>query len=177
MTVATLQKIIPKATAAKINVYAPLLSKFMAQYKIVGLHREAAFLAAIAHESDNLEKTVEDGNDAYFKRYEGNKNLGNTKPGDGLRFKGRGLIQITGRWNYTALSKTANIDFVASPKLLEEPVAAVISACWFWNFKKLSPLADQDEFKEITRLVNGGYNGWANRQALYLHAKNILLNP
>ncbi|MBO5387618.1 MAG: hypothetical protein J6A59_05690 [Lachnospiraceae bacterium] len=108
------------------------------------------------------------------KKYEGRKDLGNTQKGDGMRFKGRGLIQITGRANYTELSNDVGINFVSQPLLLSLPEYAVMSACWFWDKRKLNKYADAGEFKEITRRINGGYNGLEDREKLYHNCKRML---
>jgi len=129
--------------------------------------RKAHFLAQIQHESGNFKYTKELGNDAYFKKYEGRKDLGNIHAGDGLKFKGRGFIQITGRANYTELSKDLGIDFVTNPQLLEQEANAIISALWFWNKRNLNALADKNDSKAITKKINGGYNGLAERQKYF----------
>ena len=133
--------------------------------------RVAHFMAQIHHESGGFKYTKEIGNDAYFKKYEGRKDLGNVKEGDGLRFKGRGFIQVTGRANYTVLSKDTRIDFLNNPELLEQEANAMISALWFWNKKKLNELADKDDCKAITKKINGGYNGLADRERLLIKYK------
>jgi len=133
--------------------------------------RIAHFMSQTHHESGGFKYTKEIGNDAYFKKYEGRKDLGNIKEGDGLRFKGRGFIQVTGRANYTMLSKDTRIDFLNNPELLEQEANAMISALWFWNKKKLNELADKDDCKAITKKVNGGYNGLADRERLLIKYK------
>jgi len=133
--------------------------------------RIAHFMAQIDHESGCFKYLKELGNDAYFKKYEGRKDLGNIKEGDGLKFKGRGFIQITGRANYTVLSKDTRIDFLNKPELLEQEPNAMISALWFWNKNKLNDLADKDDCKAITKRVNGGYNGLADRERLLIKYK------
>jgi len=133
--------------------------------------RVAHFMAQIHNESGGFKYTKEIGNDAYFKKYEGRKDLGNVKDGDGLRFKGRGFIQVTGRANYTVLSKDTRIDFLNNPELLEQEANAMISALWFWNKKKLNELADKDDCKAITKKINGGYNGLADRERLLIKYK------
>ena len=95
--------------------------------------------------------------------------MGNTPQadGDGQRYKGRGLIQLTGRSNYEQISKATGIDFVSSPELLKKPQYAVLSACWFWDSRRLNTLADVNDFAGITKKINGGYNGLADRQSYY----------
>ena len=126
--------------------------------------RLAHFLAQIDHESGGFKYLTELGNKAYFDKYEGRKDLGNTEVGDGFRFRGRGYIQVTGRYNYLALSKDTGIDFVNNPDLLATEVNAILSACWFWSNKGLNALADKDDLIGITKRVNGGTNGLEDRR-------------
>lgn len=169
-----LRGIYSQSKAAKRSVFLPYLNRFMEQYAIGNANREAAFLAQVGHESGQLTYTEEI---ASGRAYEGRRDLGNTFKGDGVRFKGRGLIQITGRKNYTELSKALGVDFLAYPEWLAMPEYATQSACWWWFAKGLNVLADgssEDSFKRITRIINGGYNGYADRHSIWLRAKNIL---
>src|SRR5258707_58804 len=92
--------------------------------------REAAFLAQIAHESGELRYVHEI---ASGEAYEGRHDLGNTEAGDGVRFKGRGLIQVTGRANYAACGLALDLPLLFHPELLESPDNACRSAAWFWD--------------------------------------------
>lgn len=146
--------------------------------------RFAAFIAQLSHESGSFFYTEEL---ASGSAYEGRKDLGNTQAGDGVKFKGRGFIQITGRANYTSLSKEFGIDFTTTPTLLggkninlcsaDQMKWATMSAGWFWNRTQLNILADKmvltvgvktepnlSNFKAITKKINGGYNGLDDRQ-------------
>lgn len=144
--------------------------------------QQAAFLAQIAHESGRLVYVRELwGPTPAQQRYEGRIDLGNTQPGDGFRYRGRGLIQITGRANYRAvrdgLRRLLQLDvpdFEAAPELLEMPRWAALSAAWFWSAKGCGPLADAGEFERLTRRINGGTNGLADRVALWGGAKAAL---
>ncbi len=107
-------------------------------------------------------------------RYEGRADLGNTQPGDGSKFRGRGLIQITGRANYAACGEALGLDLINQPTLLELPQHAAMSAAWFWSMKDLNTLADKGDFVKITRRINGGLNGQADRQGLYDKALKVL---
>lgn len=129
--------------------------------------RLAMFFAQIDHESGGFKYLKELGNDAYFSKYEGRNDLGNTQKGDGLRFKGRGYIQVTGRFNYTQISKDLNIDYLNNPEWLEREADAMISALWYWNKRNLNKHADVGDLKGATRVINGGYNGLADRQHKY----------
>jgi putative chitinase len=171
MTIEDLKRIAPYASAKNISIYTPLLNKYMAQYGINTQARKAAFLATILHESSSLTYTEEI---ASGLAYEGRKDLGNIEAGDGKRYKGRGLIQITGRTNYERASKALGVDLVSNPQLLEQPEWAVKSACWWWQSKGLNELADKGDFRRITKIVNGGYNGWNSRLAYYNRAKEVL---
>jgi putative chitinase len=96
--------------------------------------------------------------------YEGRKDLGNIQPGDGKRFKGRGLIQLTGRSNYEQYSKDRGIDFIKNPELIAtDPNNCVDVAGWYWNSRNLNKYADQDNVRKITKRINGGYNGLEDR--------------
>ena len=125
--------------------------------------RLSHFFAQLAHESGGFKYLAELGGKSYFDKYEGRKDLGNTQKGDGYKFKGRGYIQITGRANYTELSKDLDIDFVNNPELLEQEVNAMVSALWFWNKRNLNKYADLDDVKTITKKINGGLNGLDDR--------------
>ena len=127
--------------------------------------RVAHFMAQIEHESAGFKHLVELGGKSYFDKYDGRKDLGNIYVGDGYKFRGRGFIQVTGRANYTLLSKDTRIDFLNNPDLLTQEANAMISALWYWNKHKLNGLADKDDLKGITKKINGGYNGLADREA------------
>ncbi len=132
-----LKQVMPQSTEANRQKYIEWLNYFMPKYGIDSDKEVAAFIAQIGHESGQL-RYVEEL--ASGSAYEGRKDLGNTQAGDGVRFKGRGLIQITGRFNYTQLSKDLGEDFIKHPELLSTPKYAVQSACWFWNKNKLNDL-------------------------------------
>ena len=108
------------------------------------------------------------------KAYEGRKDLGNTQPGDGMRFKGRGPIQLTGRANYRAAGKALGLDLEHNPKQAASPEVGFRTAAWFWNSRNLNSLRTQGDFRGITKRVNGGYNGLADREAYYKRALNAL---
>lgn len=155
----------------RVEKYHPHLVSVMHEFEIDTPLRVAAFLAQLAHESGELRYVEEI---ASGEAYEGRVDLGNTEPGDGARFKGRGLIQITGRSNYEACSAALGEDFVSSPELLELPAQACRSAGWYWRSRKLNELADKEDLKRITKVINGGYNGWPDRLKYYERAKEVL---
>lgn len=144
------------------------------KYEINTPLRISHFMAQLHHESGGFKYLKELGNSAYFNKYEGRKDLGNTVKGDGAKFKGRGYIQITGRANYTELSKALNIDFVNNPELLEQEANAMLSALWFWDKKKLNIFADEDNISTITKRINGGFNGIQERKELLQKYKDLL---
>lgn len=145
----------------------PALQKF----KINTGLRVAHFLAQIAHESDGFCTLEEyaDGSD-----YEGRKDLGNTEKGDGKRFKGRGLIQLTGRDNHLKVGNAIGVNLIDDPDKAATVEIGIIIAAHFWHSRKLNKLADQNKLKKITRRINGGYNGLKDRKRYFKRAKNIL---
>lgn len=173
--------------AANAQIFLPYLNDTCTKFNINTAARILIFLAQVSHESGGLFYTEEL---ASGQAYEGRKDLGNVNPGDGVKFKGRGLIQITGRTNYQALSTALQADFVNNPTLLagknihlcsaDQLKYAALSAGWFWNRANLNAIADNiniqqpidegtnlDNFKLITKIINGGYNGLADRLHRY----------
>ena len=169
-----LLQILPNA-GRQAGVFVPVLNTAMAKYGIVTRLRMAAFIAQIGHESGQFRWLKELwGPTAQQARYEGRADLGNKANGDGLKYRGRGLIQITGRANYAACGDALGLDLINQPELLEQPQYASMSAAWFWSSRGLNTLADQNDFLKITRRINGGINGLADRQALYDKALKVL---
>ena len=167
---ATLLKIMPHAKS-RVQDFLEPLNAAMREFHINTPVRQAAFLAQIAHESGELRYVKEIASGA---AYEGRKDLGNTQPGDGMRYKGRGLIQITGRNNYAECGKALGVDLITQPELLETNDLACRSAAWFWASHGLNDLADKGGFERITKRINGGYNGLKERQAYYAKAMLFL---
>ena len=155
-----------------IPKFLPFINQYASYGRVTTVDRMAAFLGQILHESACLMYTTEL---ASGRAYEGRKDLGNIHPGDGEKYKGRGIIQITGRVNYELLAQEWNMpELVDEPQLLAEPELAVKSAYWFWDKHKLNELADGRNFATITRRVNGGTNGAASRKAFYDKALTVL---
>lgn len=161
--------------------WAVCLTDAMALFEITGPQRQAAFLAQIGHESGRLVYVRELWGPTDAQRgYEGRRDLGNIKAGDGFKYRGRGLIQTTGRANYCVTRDglrniwPAAPDFEASPELMEVPKWAALSAAWFWRDRGLNELADAGQFLTIAQRVNGGTNGYADRLALWDGAKAVL---
>jgi len=169
-----LLQILPNA-GRQAGVFVPVLNTAMAKYGIVTRLRMAAFIAQVGHESGQLRYVREIwGPTSQQLGYEGRADLGNTVKGDGSKFRGRGLIQITGRANYAACGEALGLDLISKPELLELPQWAAASAAWFWKSNGLNTLADNGEFVKITRRINGGLIGQADRQALYDRALKVL---
>jgi putative chitinase len=164
ITIEQLQNIYTYTSEDVLEEFLPHLNKWVRFYDINTKDRIRMFLAQIGHESGQLRYTEEI---ASGKAYEFRKDLGNTKAGDGVKYKGRGLIQITGKSNYLAISKAFNISFITSPELLSETDFAVRSACWWWKEHGLNELADTKDVKRCTKRINGGYNGLSDRIKLY----------
>ena len=160
-----------QSTGARIDratEWLPVIEAAMREFGIDTKARKAMFLAQIGHESGGMRYTSEIwGNTAAQQRYEGRANLGNTVEGDGFRFRGRGLIQTTGRFNYEATAKALGIDCLNNPDLLAEPINAARSAAWWWQSHKLNRFADTGDILGCTKVINGGTNGLNDRQRLY----------
>jgi putative chitinase len=135
--------------------------------------RQEHFLAQLAHESAGFRTTTEY---ASGKAYEGRKDLGNTQKGDGVRYKGRGLIQITGRSNYSTMSKALGVDFVKEPELAAEFPYAALTAALYWKNHNINKYADRDDIRGVTKVINGGNNGLADRMAYLVKAKKYVPN-
>ncbi len=159
-----------RASAAK---YLEHLNALLPYYSINTFLRVCHFYAQILHESNGL-RAVEEY--ATGEAYEGRESLGNTQPGDGNRFKGRGLVQLTGRANYTDFARRYGVDCIRNPSLLTEPKWAVATALYYWNSRNLNAIADKDDIMKITRIVNGGYNGIDDRKK-YLDKCKAALAP
>ncbi|HTE25909.1 glycoside hydrolase family 19 protein [Flavitalea sp.] len=180
-------KAVACTTMANAQIFLPYLNDVFMKYDLNTSARQLCFLAQVSHESGGLYYTEEL---ASGQAYEGRRDLGNINPGDGVKFKGRGLIQITGRTNYTAIGRDLQADFINNPSLLggknihfcspDQLKYAALSAGWFWNKTGLNSWADKinvtqpideganlDNFKAITRRINGGYNGLADRIQRY----------
>ena len=180
LTDKSLSLIFPNARQ-KAGVLVPALNTAMQRWEINTPRRIAAFLAQVGHESGQLRYVKELGTERYLSRYDIGSlalRLGNTPQahGDGQRYCGRGLIQITGHDNYLACSMALFDDerLLELPQLLEQPQWACESAAWFWHSRGLNQLADLGEFNRITRHINGGLNGLEDRLKLWARARDVL---
>lgn len=170
MTAEELKRIFPFAKK-RADTYAPFLTEAMESFSIDTPKRQAAFLAQVGHESGQLRyvEEIADGT-----AYEGRIDLGNDMPGDGVKYKGHGLIQITGKANHRACGEALGVDALGNPQILTIPRYASLSAAWFWDSRNLNDLADIDDFVRITRRINGGLNGMEDRKQLWEAAKSVL---
>lgn len=171
VTATQIKAIMPNA-ATRYSKFLPFINKFSSEFGIDTPLRMAHYLAQIAHESGELRYTKEIASGV---AYEGRKDLGNINKGDGVKFKGRGLIQITGRANYEAYKKYCGFDVVSNPSFLELPLGAVRSSMWFFAvYKNLNKCADADDVETITKRINGGLNGYDSRKEYLRRAKKAL---
>jgi putative chitinase len=175
-----LKQIFPDARY-QAGVFISPLNTAMSRHAISTPRRIAAFLAQVGHESGQLQHVRELGSEQYLSKYDTGAlaiRLGNTPAfdGDGQKYRGRGLIQITGRHNYQqcSLGLFGDERLLDSPQLLELPQWAADSAGWFWARSGLNELADRDQFNSITRRINGGLNGLQNRLQLWVRARAVL---
>lgn len=200
LTIDTLNKIMPKARS-QAGIFLPALNAAMAEFDIDTPARQASFLAQVGVESGQFSALVENLNYsaagllATFKTrftatqaaeyarhperianraYANRMGNGAESSGDGWRYRGRGLIQITGRANYATAGAALGLDLIEQPELLEQPVNACRSAAWWWDAHDLNALADVGDQVRVTKRVNGGTNGLADRLALFSIAQKEL---
>ena len=176
LTEQTLRQMMPHA-GDRLTPHLPYIGPAMAEGGIDTPRRIAAFMAQLAHESGGFRHMEEIwGPTEDQLGYEFAARLGNTQPGDGKKFKGHGPIQVTGRENHRRCGQALGLDLEKDPTLICRPEHGTRSAVWFWNDKVggLSPIADQDWFRLLTRLINGGYNGLEDR-LVYWHRNRQLL--
>jgi predicted chitinase len=182
LTEVMLRQIMPRIPPALSAACAPRLQRAMEEFGIDTTPRAAAFLAQLAHESSEL-RCMEEiwGPTPAQRRYEPPTRLaarlGNTEPGDGKRFKGRGPIQLTGRANYRRYGRALGVDLVGNPALAATSEVGFRIAGLFWKLNGLNQLADARRFKAITRRINGGFNGLPDRVRFYERAKRCLQVP
>lgn len=172
ITADQLRRIMPYS-AGRVDAFVEAFNAAMDEFEVNSARRAAAFIAQCAHESGELRYLSEIASGV---AYEGRADLGNTQPGDGIRFHGRGLLMLTGRANYAHAEVSLNLPLLANPSLLEVPLGACRSAAWFWKQKGLNELADVNRFGAITKLINGGYTSLDARLQYYLIARDVLLH-
>ena len=166
-----LRKIYPFA-GARIDLFIGPLNASMEEFEINTVQRIQMFIAQIGHESGELRYVQEL---ASGEAYEGRKDLGNVQGGWGKKYKGRGLIQLTGRSNYVRLQDALGIPCVEHPELLETPINACRSAAWFWKTHGCNELADNEDFLGVTRRINGGINGLHERDVYFSRTKEVIV--
>jgi predicted chitinase len=178
VTGAQLSRIMPHVSPTRLAQYFEPLTAAMAEFDITTPAREAAFLAQLAHESGELRYMEEIASGA---AYEGRKDLGNTQPGDGRHYKGRGPIQLTGRANYRAAGEALGVDLETQPELAATPEVAFRVAGWFWKGHDLNEFADAGDFLAISRVINLGDahshhmpNGEEQREEYFARACEVL---
>ncbi len=171
ITQSQLHQIMPNLSAAKARLYLPFLNKAMGEMGITTEKRKEQFIAQLAHESGGLRYMEEIASGA---AYEGRRDLGNVRPGDGKRYKGRGPIQLTGRANYRSVGRALGLNLEANPKLAAKPAVAFRIAAYFWKSHGLNALADRGDFLGITRRINGGTNGLASRRMYLARARKAI---
>lgn len=178
MRIEQLTQIMPQA-GKRAALFLNALNSAMTEFGISSKLNQAAFLATVAHESGQLIYMRElASGDAYEMRAD----LGNTWPGDGRRFKGRGPIQITGRANYAACGDVLGLDLISNPELLEIPEKGCRASAWFWKTHNIGRYAEAGDFDGVSDAINrgrktvviGDSNGWGDRLQFYERALAVL---
>lgn len=164
------------APNSKDDIVGPLvgyLNKYMPdqKYQVNTYLRVCHFLAQAAHEAASF-RTLEEY--ASGAAYEGRKDLGNVNRGDGIRYKGRGIFQLTGRFNYRRIGAMIGMDLENNPELAESPEVSVLTALEYWKSRSLNTYADKDDVRTITYRINGGYNGFNDRVEYLEKCKNVI---
>lgn len=168
---AQLSDIYRETRLSLVEKYLDAINDALQRFDLSTPERQRMFLAQIGHESGQLRYTEELASGA---AYEGRKDLGNTEKGDGVKYKGRGLIQITGRSNYALCGLALDLPLLEKPELLSQLPYSVLSAGWFWSNNNLNSYCDKDDFKGLTKRINGGYNGYSDRLKLYQRACEVI---
>lgn len=192
LTLEQLCKLVPSQPATRLALFLPGINRALVEFNVDTPVRASQFLAQALHESARLQALVEydhrkpvagcklcerSGPHAAGVQYEGRKDLGNTQPGDGERFKGRGIFQLTGRTNYQRAGRALGLDLETQQDLAADPSISARIAGWYWELHGLNVLADantEQAFTLLTKRINGGVNGLADRLALWAHCKKVL---
>jgi putative chitinase len=151
------------------EVLAPTLDKFNINTQL----RIAHFLGQTCHESAGFRTTEEFGSSERFNSLYGGR-MGNTQPGDGDRYHGRGLLQLTGRDNYRKVGQALGLDLENDPLLAAQPATSLLIACQYWKTHNINPPCDRDDIITVTKLINGGLNGLDERRLYTSKAKTAL---
>jgi predicted chitinase len=160
-------------TDAKLREYLPYLNASMEEGDIDTGYRMAHYLSQIGYESGGLRWMEEMADDS---QYEDRLDLGNTNPGDGSRYKGRGPFQLTGRDDYRRVGQALGIDLESNPERARDPDVAFRIAGWYWIDRGINRFADLGDagVESVTFAINGGYFGLADRRVRYFEAKRVL---
>lgn len=168
----------PRFSGSKAQAQARIVSAIsegfgaaLDSYEINTKLRIAHFMAQVTHECAGFRTTEEFASGA---AYEGREDLGNIEPGDGRRYKGRGLIQLTGRYNYRKYGDVLNLPLEENPELAAEAVTSLVVACEYWKMNRINFAADRDDLIKVTKLVNGGRNGLEDRRKYLQKSKTAL---
>lgn len=194
---------VPKMSAERAQEFIGPLNLYLARYEINSVRRVAAFLGQVVVESKGFSRLTEslsyssaerlmeifpskfgsvDSTEGYVKKPEKLANYiyanklgnGDVASGDGWKYRGRGLIQLTGKYNYKAFQTASGVGVVNSPELLTQPTYAVMSAAWFWHSKGLNGLADSQSYKQLTLRVNAKALGFHEREEARQLAEKVL---
>ena len=172
----TRERLLRLAPSANTTIIAGIAERFdelAYDHDITTPRRICHFLAQAAHETDGFRTLEEYGGPAYFIRYEGRRDLGNIQAGDGIRYHGRGIFQLTGRANYRRFGRRIGLDLEAEPERAKEPETSLRVAFAYWAERAINPAADADDVERVTKLINGGRNGLAERARYLEKAKGI----
>jgi putative chitinase len=175
MITATILRAIAPAAKLDLDALAAAMATTLPRYGIDTPLRVAHFVAQAAQETDGFKTLEEYGGASYFRRYDGRADLGNTEPGDGARYHGRGVFQLTGRANYRSVGRSLGVDLEGNPDRAAEPALSVRIACDYWRARGINPLADADDLEGVTRKINGGLNGLADRRTYLARAKPLIV--
>jgi putative chitinase len=173
VTVARLARLAPTGKAEIMANLALHFERLAAEADITTRQRLCHFLAQAAHETDRFRTLEERPGSDRFARYEGRADLGNAEPGDGARYHGRGIFQLTGRANYRRIGRMLSVDLEGRPELALDPRISVQIAFAYWRDRKINAAADRDDIARVTALINGGSNGLADRRQLLVQARGI----
>ena len=164
-------KIVPTANKELVSHLVPHFNTYFPQYDINTVNRISFFIGQCAEESASFRTLTEYASGA---EYEGRKDLGNTHEGDGKRYKGRGIIQITGRFNYRKYGQILGLDLENNPELAKDPEVCVRVACEYWKSHSINKNADANDIVGATKKINGGTNGLSQRTAYIKKAQKII---
>ena len=164
----------PRAKKDLLKQLANAAPNIFREYEIDTALREAHFWAQAAHETGHFKYMFEIwGPTPVQQRYEGRKDLGNVQEGDGYRYRGRGIFQLTGRANYEKYGKALGLDLVNNPDMAANPEVALRIACEYWKSRKINACADKDDIVAVTKKINGGTNGIADRRVCLATARKM----